>query len=83
MRSGSVKGSIGIEDKLMKSRISELPAFERTTLIFTFLLIAAGSALLLGSRAGYVSLDQIEKFWPVTLVATGLVQLLAEPARKA
>ncbi len=67
----------------MKPKISDLPAAESTTLMFTVLLIAVGSALLLGSRAGVFSLDQIEKFWPVTLVATGLVQLLSEPSRKA
>ncbi len=55
---------------------------DRTTIIYITLLLIAGSALLAGSGAGLVSLDRIERFWPVTLVAAGLMQLLSDPERK-
>ena len=67
----------------MKAQISKSPFRGSTDIIFIALLLAAGSALLLGSGAGVLSLDKLVKFWPVTLVATGLVQLLLEPSRKA
>ncbi len=51
--------------------------FDRTALVFTVLLIVAGLLLLLGSHVGVVSLDSLAKFWPVSIVAAGLVQLLS------
>jgi hypothetical protein len=67
----------------MKLQLSDSALLDTTTILFIVLLIAAGSALLLGSGAGLLSLDQMAKFWPVTLVATGLVELLSEPERNA
>ena len=67
----------------MKSQLPESFFHDRTSVLFTVLLLAVGIALLVGSGTGVVSLDGIEKFWPLTLVATGLVQLLATPGRKA
>ena len=57
-------------------------SLDRTTLLFTILLIATGSALLLGSQFGMLRMEQVEKFWPVTLVAAGLVHLLSYQDRK-
>ncbi len=61
----------------MKTYSSPTRSLDRTQTGFTIFLIATGLALLIGSYAGVVSLDHIEKFWPVSIVAAGLAQLLA------
>lgn len=50
--------------------------FDATTIVFTMLLIVTGTTLLLGSQVGVFSLDKIEHFWPLSIVATGMAQLL-------
>lgn len=60
----------------MKFFGSDSAHFDRTALLFTVLLIAAGLSLLLGSNFGIFSLDHLAKYWPVAIVAAGLVQLL-------
>lgn len=57
-------------------------SLDATAQLFIVLLIATGSALLLGGQFGLLRIDQMEKFWPVTLVAAGLVHLLSYNERK-
>ncbi len=68
MIADAIADSLGIEVADMK--------FDATTIFFTMLLILTGTTLLLGSQAGVVSLDRMEPFWPLTIVATGMARLL-------
>jgi hypothetical protein len=47
---------------------------------FPVLLILAGFALMLMSSLGVLSADSITRFWPLAIVAAGLVEL--DPTRK-
>ena len=61
------------EASIMRSNpFSKLDGF---TLAFPFLLILAGIFLLVSPGAGVLSLDTLERFWPLTIVAAGLVDL--------
>jgi hypothetical protein len=45
------------------------------TLAFPFLLILAGFVLLAASGSGMFSIDTLERYWPLAIVAAGLVEL--------
>ncbi len=47
---------------------------------FPVLLILAGFGLMLVSSLGVLSADSITRFWPLAIVAAGLVEL--DPMRK-
>ncbi len=74
MNRGLGTGRIGIEVTIMK--------FDSTTILFTLLLMVSGTGLLLGSQFGVVSLDGLARFWPLSIVATGLAQLLTARDKK-
>lgn len=59
------------------SAFSKLDGF---TLAFPFLLILGGFFLLLGPGVGMFSGDVLEHYWPLTIVAAGLVDL--DPMRR-
>jgi hypothetical protein len=48
---------------------------DRFTFAFPFLLILAGIFLLAGSGGGIFSLDALSRYWPLAIVAAGLVEL--------
>jgi hypothetical protein len=43
--------------------------------MFPVLLILAGVLLLAGPGAGVFSLESLERYWPLAIVAAGLVEL--------
>ena len=45
------------------------------TIAFPFFLILAGILLLVGPGSGMFSLDGLERYWPLAIVAAGLVEL--------
>jgi hypothetical protein len=64
---------IGSEASVMRSNpFRKLDGF---TLVFPILLILAGFLLLAGLGAGVFSLEALERYWPLAIVAAGLVEL--------
>ena len=64
----------------MKRFQSSLFQFRLKAIGSTILVIVAMAALMLGTRSGIISLVQLQRFWPLTLVAVGLLDLF--PGRK-
>ncbi len=66
----------------MKRFQSSLFQFRLKAIGSTILVIVAMAALMLGTRSGIISLVQLQRFWPLTLVAVGLLDLLSWQEKK-
>lgn len=47
--------------------------------VLPIVLVLTGLILVCGDAAGILSLDRIQNYWPVAVIAVGLADLIAEP----
>jgi hypothetical protein len=64
-----------IESEASVMRSNPFSKLDGFTLVFPVLLILAGLFLLAGPGTGMFSMDTLERYWPLAIVAAGLVEL--------
>ncbi len=57
-----------------KNRITA-PDFPWASTAIAIVLIATGTILVAGDYAGVLSLDNVRNFWPLALIAIGVIDL--------
>lgn len=72
--------SIGIEAHVMRHPQASFFSFK--AIASTILVIAAFASIILASRAGIIPIGGLQRFWPLALVAVGLLDLISWQERK-